>query len=426
MFLKQLTIRNYKSLRNISFVPAAFSALIGPNAAGKSNFADSLHFLSEVYNHGLEVAISRKGGYENIAFRKQRRSKAPIEFEITVEIDEKDRESRRFLPAPLWPKSPVRLVHRFSVAAKGVGIKAAFRVEEEQFAILLPIKGGQNGDEYSEVVSLSKKKPDKIKFLTDKKHPFSKELGMDLTPDYLGNIGEQQLFVNLLPFRNLPFGRVFSSLISQFNIYQFSTTLSRASGVPTPNPLLSTTGENLPALVDWIQKNYSKQWEIVMAGMKEILPTLKEISVQYLHTKTLGLFFSEEGVGRPWGVDEVSDGTIHALAILVASADPRSTLLLIEEPENSVHSWILRVLVKRFREVSKFKNVLVTSHSPVLINLMEPEEIWVVFRKKGETSLQRLTTLDPALAENWKHGEYQLSELIDSGEIAQAVPGGVY
>ena len=43
------------------------------------------------------------------------------------------------------------------------------------------------------------------------------------------------------------------------------------------------------------------------------------------------------------------------LAILVASADLRTSLLLIEEPENSVHPWIVRKLVERLKEVSKTK-----------------------------------------------------------------------
>ncbi len=86
MFLKKLRIHNYKSLRNVCITPEPFAALIGPNASGKSNFADAVHFLSEVYKHGLETAIARKGGYENIAFRKQRRTTAPIEFEITIQL----------------------------------------------------------------------------------------------------------------------------------------------------------------------------------------------------------------------------------------------------------------------------------------------------------------------------------------------------
>ncbi len=70
MQITQLSINNYKSLRAIQIAPAELNVIVGANAAGKSNFADCLDFISEVYRHGLEVAVARKGGYENIAYRR--------------------------------------------------------------------------------------------------------------------------------------------------------------------------------------------------------------------------------------------------------------------------------------------------------------------------------------------------------------------
>ena len=160
--------------------------------------------------------------------------------------------------------------------------------------------------------------------------------------------------------------------------------------------------------------------------MQDILQGLNQISLQYLHTKTLGLFFEEEGFGRSWNVDEISDGTIQTLAILAASADPRTSLLLIEEPENSVHPWIVRKLVERLKEVSKTKNVIVTSQSPVLVDSLSPREVWIVARQNGETQIRQLTDLDPSIEEQWKAGKYRLSDFLDSGLVPQVVPGGIF
>jgi AAA15 family ATPase/GTPase len=71
MRLRNLSIHNYKSLRHVSFAPTNMPVLVGPNASGKTNIADAIDFLSEVYTHGLEIAVAGKGGYENTAFRKQ-------------------------------------------------------------------------------------------------------------------------------------------------------------------------------------------------------------------------------------------------------------------------------------------------------------------------------------------------------------------
>ena len=114
------------------------------------------------------------------------------------------------------------------------------------------------------------------------------------------------------------------------------------------------------------------------------------------------------------------------LAILVASADPRTSLLLIEEPENSVHPWIVRMLVERLKMVSQTKNVIVTSQSPVLVDSLHPREVWIVARKDGETQIRQLTDIDPSIQEQWEAGQYQLSDFLDSGLVPQVVPGGVF
>ncbi len=434
MFLKKLVVHNYKSLRHVCFEPSPLAALIGPNAAGKSNFADAIHFLSEVYSQGLEVAIARKGGYENIAFRKQRRTTAPIEFEIVLEGSGSDPDLNTelfFIKSNPLKKANFRFEHRFSIIAIGSGIKAAFKVKEEVFRIFITTKDTGHAADFIEQIKISRSANRNVKMKINEEGFLYEYFGyFQATNERIHEnegflVKEQELIISSFLFRNFLF-LAFISAISSFEVYQLSTNLSRAPGVPTPNPKLATTGENLPALVDWLQRLHPKQWEIVMSGMRDILVGLTDISVDYLHTKTLGVSFREEGVGNAWSADDVSDGTIHSLALLVASVDPRSALLLVEEPENSVHPWIIRVIMERLRKVSALKNVVVTSHSPVLINLLKPEEVWIIFRDKGETKLHRLIDLDPSVKKSWENGDYRLSEFLDSGSISQAVPGGVF
>ena len=433
MRLDKITIRNYKSLRDVSFSPSPLSVLVGPNAAGKSNFADAIGFLSEVYSFGLETAIARKGGYENIALRRQRRSKAPIEFEVGITLETE--ETRRLLGGGLSRilKLPTKLVHSFSITTKGEGIKSPFKVKEESFCVLISVNPNNGKENFQEMLRLCRSSEGKIekrifdealiKSLMSNRNEktASRYIDYALREPAGRDFSSQDLFIN-----QNNFGSNLSSLFSRAKIYQLSTTISRQPGVPTPNPILSSAGENLPALVDWLQRKHPKQWEIVASGMREVLPKLEEISVQYLHTKTLGLFFKEEGFGRSWSVEDVSDGTMNALAILVAAVDPRTELLVIEEPENSVHPWILRVILDRLREVSKSKNVILTSHSPTLVNRLKPEEVWIIYRDEGESRLRKLTEIDPHLEQGWENGEFQLAEFLDSGAIGQAVPGGIW
>lgn len=118
----------------------------------------------------------------------------------------------------------------------------------------------------------------------------------------------------------------------------------------------------------------------------------------------------------------MSDGTILTLAMLCAVADPRKTLVFIEEPENSVHPWIIREILAFLNQISKNKNIVITTHSPTIIDSVHPAKIWTIARTKGVSELQRLIDLDSKIERDWENGEYKISEFIDSGLIPKIVP----
>jgi predicted ATPase len=172
-------------------------------------------------------------------------------------------------------------------------------------------------------------------------------------------------------------------------------------------------------------KKYPDQWKIVLSAMQNLIPELEDISVSILHTKRLGIFFKTSELQRPWTADEMSDGTIQSLAILSSLADPRNFLTLIEEPENSIHPWILNVISEQFKITSKKQTVILTTHSQIIIDKSHPNDIWIFHKKDGETKIERLTDIDKTIKTRWENGEFKLSDLLESGYISQYVPGGI-
>src|SRR3954468_15104997 len=94
MRLLEVSIQNFKSLKSVTLKPGPLSVFIGPNGAGKSNLCEALAFTNDMYRWGLEHAVARYGGYENICFRHTRRSTAPIAFSLAI-----NSSGERFWPA---------------------------------------------------------------------------------------------------------------------------------------------------------------------------------------------------------------------------------------------------------------------------------------------------------------------------------------
>lgn len=424
MKLTSFTCHNFKSLRRIHMEPGNLSVVVGANAAGKSNLADAIDFLSEVYRHGLEVAVARKGGYENIAFRRMRRSKGDLSFEIVIEIP--SAESKRFLP-PAVHLPDLRFLHRFSLVARGYSIRAEFLVTSERLEVR-----GHAKDNWQLIATVTRDEENVIAVRAPK--PGSGVPGIDrdvrrfldfsdlrYIADKRQTLAQTELLASSVGRYTIglyPFIRAASGI----RVFRLSPSKTREFGVPTPRAELDATGENLPAVVDLLQKESPSEWKLVMEAMRTILPDLRGIHVSYTTSRTLGLDFEEQGVGRPWTVAEVSDGTIQTLALLATIFDPRYSALVIEEPENSVHPWVIRNILRACKDASKHKQILITTHSPIVMNAVKPGQVYVIWRENGESHVAPLSKLDPSFLKLWEEGQLSTFGFLDSGAVTQALP----
>lgn len=422
----KVQVHNYKSLRHVDVGGKPFQVLVGPNASGKSNIADALDFLSDVYNLGLETAIARKGGYENICFRRKRRSKAGVQFDVSARVD-----------AGLGPESGYfNIKHIFQVTAKGEAIQADFAVTQEDLVIdyvvparssrQLPLSvdghaGSPNLVHFSRELGQAEGKLDISELPTGLRQidQWLERLRKWATPGT--DVGDTELAMAWLSRAFWPLGR-FRTLMGRIRVFQISPQLCREPGVLTPNPELARDGRNLPAVVSFLESRHKEAYGEIMGRLREIVPSLEELQVRYTHRRTLTLDFKETAVGRPWAIEEMSDGTVQALSILVAIHDPRSSFVVIEEPENSIHPWILRGLIGACRDMAKLKQFLITTHSPVVINMLQPGDLWIVSKMEGETHITRAETLDDSLKAIWERGDMSLYEFLDTGILREAVP----
>lgn len=423
MHIQSIRVARYRSLGDVTLQPGNLTALVGPNNAGKTNFAESLEFLSETHRYGLELAVSRKGGFDNIAHRKQRRTKLPVFFHVIATADPAEIRNYSYLGTGRVPASTkIEISHAFNLVARGQGIRASFRVGAERLEI------SRVDPDSRETIALVEREGSTLTRIAA--HPtkgafwqrllFPLEDASYVRALQTQGIPETELFVGGVVYNNLL--SYFARSMGEMRLYQLVPLELRRPGVPTPSPDLDVHGSNLAAFVESVKATPSA-WEAVLGTMRRVMPGLIDIRTDFTEDRRVSLRFVEAGRTRPWTSDEVSDGTVQVLALLAALFDPRAAFTIFEEPENSMHPWIIRSFVDACR-FAEGKQIVLTTHSPVLLNRLEPHEVVVVYRENGETVLRPLKELDPHVSQMWIEGEGFLASLLDSGAIPEAVPPG--
>jgi predicted ATPase len=108
------------------------------------------------------------------------------------------------------------------------------------------------------------------------------------------------------------------------------------------------------------------------------------------------LYLIEQPFDAPFDTLAISDGTLRLLALLTAlETMPEHGLLCIEEPEHGLHPLVFGALLDIVREYCPpdgTRQVLLTTHSPDLVDAATPDEVLVVERDGGgATEFRRLS-----------------------------------
>ena len=129
---------------------------------------------------------------------------------------------------------------------------------------------------------------------------------------------------------------------------------------------------------------------------------------------TVQVFFHEGSYTVP--ATRLSDGTLRYLCLLAILCHPQpGPLVCIEEPELGLHPDVLPTLAALLKEASERTQLIVTTHSDVLVDAFTdmPEAVLVAGRSKHGTALERLS---PEILRPWLE-KYRLGQLWTRGDI---------
>lgn len=403
--IEHLHIENFRSVKFLEISLPNISFFCGPNASGKTNFSEAIDFLSRSFERGLPYAIAEKGGFYNICFRRERRSRGAIRFDVSGKFNR---------------GAVLTIEIHFSIQTRGQAIRSDFYVETENYIFNVESPTGRG--------SLKITRGD-AKYLLETSGSFPQDLlnqypVLQYAKEFFKRNEirtDDRSLLYASPYVSfVPFSNEIRELTSA-RVFRINPRTARQSGVPSVLGELGKFGDNLPSALDNLATNHPSQFARLEELLKEVIPGLTSLRTRYTASRQMGLFLEEEGFGNPWDAEELSDGTLMSMALFVALLQPWYRCVVIEEPENSLHPWILRKFLNLCNEVSDNKQIMLTTQSPLVVAIANPENLFLVERKAGITEIVSAIAREKILPEMLKRQFLDLGQYWLTGGLG-AVP----
>jgi len=163
---------------------------------------------------------------------------------------------------------------------------------------------------------------------------------------------------------------------------------------------LSRTGDNLADVAKYIYDNYPEVFNEITKKMAERVPGVSDVEARITEDGYVVLRFQNGEFKNPFASKFVSDGTIKMFTYLVLLNDPsKHALLCVEEPENQLYPELLESLAEEFETYSsRDGQVFVSTHSPDFLNAVDIENIFVVKKEEGFSTIMKASDNKLALA----------------------------
>jgi len=383
--LTRVRLRHYRSIASADVSLEDLLLLVGPNGSGKSNFLDALRLTSESLQTSLDQALRSRGGVSEV---RRRSTGHPTHFAIDLEFRGEDLQG----------------AYGFEVGAvKGGG----FRIAREYCDVWFDSRESE-GERYADA-----------RFsVADGELDFA-------TEPVMPPVSEQRLY--LVAAAGLEAFRPVFDGLAGISVFNLNPDVMRQPQAPEAGELLHRDGANVASVLDRLERSNRGSADKVRIEeyLQQIVPGMHGVRRSDLgNWETLQFIQDVPGARSPWRfqAQSVSDGTLRALGVLVALfAGTGGTLSTvgIEEPESALHPAAAGVLLDALRDASERRQVIVTSHSPDLLDRhdFKLSELRAVRSVNGETVIGEL---DQAGALALREDLYTPGELLRTDQLLPA------
>ena len=338
MKLLSLKAFRYRSLRAESIQLTHLNLFIGMNASGKSTILDALRFLHEgLQERDFKQAVYSRGGIVHLAWKGEEAHQ--IELVARFENDSKTYE---------WSIRLTKEGYDFSVQED----VSEFRTAAPPSHLLSADKGrgwwwsGAKGDRVS--------------------------LAQPPTTCALAAAAVDESF----PARGV------AEFVSRWGFFDPSPFLLRRGWTGLDSSKFDPYGRNLAERLFALQEASPAAFKQIVSATQSVLGLPTQIDLRESRESEDRVYFVQQEPGLRFPVHQVgaSSGTLRMLALMTALfGEAGSNLIGIEEPENHIHPTALKAFAEYLLKARDRVQILVTTHSPLLLDFLnEPEAISVV------------------------------------------------
>jgi predicted ATPase len=417
----QVEALGYRSLYYIKEALAPFQVLVGPNASGKSTFFDVIVFLADLLREREGVAAAVRGRAADVRdLTWLRQGKA---FELAVEAAVPTGLQARAATEATRVRYEVRVgqhpaTGETSLLAEALWLRS--EIDQEPFIFLQPsifpdvapqpvsiLRAGYNPAPGWHQV-LNKQPESGNDYFRAETSEWNNLFRLGPGRSALANLPEdEEKFPIALWFRRLLFDGVQRLALN-------SEALRRPSPPGSPRHFLPD-GSNLPWVVRDLEERAPERVAAWVAHLRTSLTSLQNIrTIDRPEDRHRYLVLEyDNGLQAPSWL--VSDGTLRLLALTILAYIPElGGIYLIEEPENGIHPLAVETVLQSLSSVYDAQ-VLLATHSPVILGLTTPEQLLCFARaENGATDI--VSGSEHPYLQHWKH-ETDLGTLFASGVL---------
>lgn len=375
MEIRKIYVDGFRNVVNTNINLDRISSIVGINNFGKSNLLQSIEFgkdfidandklKNRMMKYTQAIPINNSTYDKNYLFR--------IEFSVD---EEKNKVIAEYEYEFEWMKNEEERKSGAKICSEILKIK---NENDKKYTVVMKREGNYFKYKTTEKTRLNKKHEILNNELAINKINKEKDI-------YYKNIVDT---INDMKFEY----DVFSSVTNAFNTIKINEDTEDSEN----KFIIDRDGDNICEIIYRLKEEYEHKYNILMDAYKKIIPSIEYINPICINPlqenkkiknipfkmpdKIYTINVKEKSNNQETPIKFISTGSKRILILLTAiiiSDINKINLIMFEELENSIHPYLFQRLLVVLNQLAHNCKVIITSHSPYLIQYMDMDKIYI-------------------------------------------------